>query len=252
MNRLPAESEMPSPQDPAQISKWARVYGQNRSLGVVVFMIIFLLLCAGIGVPSYLAGVAWRSDNMPLFWGSIVALVPALGATIYLSVPRWGGRLQWRVVQKLYASEGNVAFAPKSERAKFWGPVLAATFATCIAASVILDFAIGIPTKYMQPISALYVVPFLVALWFLMRPMVGYAALLWPLLYAVHAILILVGAPILFTGRWDGLNMLIPIAGYGMLSGLIGHLTSRIALRRLRGLTRVGLADGNPTEDPEV
>ncbi len=247
MGQLPTNSELPPPQDPQGIAKWARAYAQNRSLGVVVFMIIFLVLCAAISGPSFLAGVAYRNGNMLLFWVSIAALIPASGALIYLSVPRWGGKLQQRVFQRLYAKEGNVAFASASARGKIWGPVLGACLGTCIIASVMLDFALDIPSKYMQPISALYVVPFLIGLWILMRPMAGYAALLWPVLYATHAILILAGAPILFTGPWDGLNMLIPIAGYGMLSGLVGHLYSRVALRQLKRLTRL---DPNGADQP--
>ena len=248
MSRLPAQSE-PPPRDPEGIAKSARTYAQNRSLGVVVSLIIFSLLCAAIAGPSYLAGEAYRSGNMLLFWVSIAVLVPALGALIYLSVPKWGGKLQDRVVQRLYAKEGNVAFSPPKQRAKVWGPVLGTCFGICVVASVILGFVFEIPPKYMQPISALYVVPFLVCLWFLMRPMAGWAALLWPLLYATHAVLILAGAPILFTGPWDGLNMLLPVAGYGMLAGLVSHFQSRVALARLKRLTRVDPAGPDQPEE---
>jgi len=248
MNQSPANSQPSQPPDPQQISKWARAYAQNRSLGVVVFMMIFVVLYAAIGGPSYLAGVAYRSGNMLLFWASIAVLVPAVGAIIYLSVPAWGGKFQRRLVGRLYAKEGNVAFSPTSGRAKAWGVVLAGCFGVCIAASVTLDFAFDIPSKYMQPISALYVVPFLVGLWFLMRPMAGYAALLWPALYAAHAVLIVSGAPIFFTGAWEGLNVLIPIAGYGMLSGLVGHLYSRIALGQLKRLARTDVTGPDKPE----
>jgi hypothetical protein len=101
----------------------------------------------------------------------------------------------------------------------------------------------------MQPISALYVVPFLVGLWFLMRPMAGPLALLWPALYAAHAILILAGAPIVFTGAWEGMNMLFPVAGYGLLSGLAGHLYSRVALGRLKRLTQADPAGADRPEE---
>jgi hypothetical protein len=93
----------------------------------------------------------------------------------------------------------------------------------------------------MQPISAIYVVPFLVILWLLMRPTVGFISLLWPALYIIHAVLILVGVPILFVGRWDVLNMLIPTVGYGLLTGLISHFYSRYALWKLRRVSREGL-----------
>ena len=238
MSQSSGKPESPRPEDAEAIPKWTRAYAQNRSLGVVVFMIVFLVLYAAIGGSSYLAGEAYRSGNMLLFWVAIAALVPALGAVSYFSNPRWGGKFQERLVQRLYAKEGNAAFTPLSGRTRVWGMVLAGCFVTCIAASIIFDFAYGFPYQYRQPISALFVVPFLVGLWLLMRPMAGYAALLWPLLYAIHAILIVLGAPIFFTRPWDGLNMLIPIAGYGMLSGLVGHLYSRVALRRLKGLTQ--------------
>jgi hypothetical protein len=64
----------------------------------------------------------------------------------------------------------------------------------------------------------------------------GLAVVLWPVLYALHAVLLLSGAPILFEDKWEVLNMLLPVFGYGMLSFLAGHLYSRIALRRLRHL----------------
>jgi hypothetical protein len=72
---------------------------------------------------------------------------------------------------------------------------------------------------------------------------------LWPLLYAIHAILIVSGAPIVFTRPWDGLNVLIPIAGYGVVAGLVGHFYSRYALGELKRLTAADpTADGHPEE----
>ncbi len=239
MSQSRTKSELPPPKDPQGISKWARAYARNRSLGVVVLMIIFVVLSVAIGGSSYLAAVAFLSGSMPLLLLSIALFMSAIGALIYLSVPKWGGKFQQRVVQRLYAREGNVALSAPGERKRVWGQVLGGCLGICVIASVVMSFVLDIPVKYMQPISALYVVPFLVGLWFLMRPMVGYAALLWPALYATHAILILAGAPILFTGPWDGLNMLIPVAGYGMLSGLVGHVYSRVALRQLKRLTQV-------------
>ena len=238
MNPSLTNPEKPPSENPHEISRWARTYAQNRSLGVVVFMVIFVALCAALAGPSYLAGQAYRAGNMPLLWASGAVIALAVGAVLCLSTPKWGGKLQDRIVRRLYAREGNVAFSAPGERRKFWAVVLGGCFGTCIIASVAADFILSIPSKYMQPISALYVVPFLIGLWFVMRPMAGYPALLWPVLYAMHAILIVAGAPIVFTGPWEGLNMLIPIAGYGMLSGFAGHLYSRYALGRLRKLTQ--------------
>jgi hypothetical protein len=100
---------------------------------------------------------------------------------------------------------------------------------------VILGLVGYLPSdKYMQPISALYMVPFLVALNWLMRPATGNVQLLWPALYALHAILIVVGAPIVFHGRLEMLNMLVPVIGYGLVTSLIGHIYSRWALHSVR------------------
>ena len=238
MKQSPTGTERP-PQDLRRIPTWAQAYARNRSLGVVVFLFVFLMVCGVISGASHIAGEAYRSGNMLVLWLSIAALISALAATVYLAVPRWGGRLQERLSKRLYASEGNVALAVPTARAKRLALILGGFLGLCIITSVILSFVFNIPTMYLQPISSLYVVPFLVGLWLLMRPMVGYAVLLWPALYALHASLILVGAPIVFVSPWDWLNMLIPTVGYGMLSGLVGHLYSRVALSRLKTLTRV-------------
>ena len=72
---------------------------------------------------------------------------------------------------------------------------------------------------------------------------------LWPVLYALHAILIVAGAPILFTGEWVGLNMLIPTVGYGLLAALVGHLYSRFALHKVKRLARTGLPTADSQEE---
>jgi hypothetical protein len=82
-----------------------------------------------------------------------------------------------------------------------------------------------------------------------MRPMVGYAALLWPALYAAHAILIVAGAPIVFSSPWDSLNMVVPTIGYGLLAALVGHFYSRVALRRLKSLTQSQIANSSEEAD---
>ena len=94
----------------------------------------------------------------------------------------------------------------------------------------------------MQPISAIYSVPFLVGLWLLHASGRRADCPALALLYALHAILIVAGVPILFVGRWSRLNMFIPVSGYGLLTGLISHAYSRFALARLRRAARSGLS----------
>lgn len=236
MDESSGKSEREELEEAQQVQHWVRRYAQNRSLGVVVGLVVFALLAFAIGMPSYWGGMAYRDGNHALLALCIGVLAVALVALFYFSVPRWGGKCIERVTDKLYAREGRVTIsAPQGKQAPL-GALLGAAFGICVVGSVILGFLGYLPTdtKYMQPISALYVVPFLVALNLLMRPQVGNISLLWPLLYALHAVLIVAGAPIVFVKPWESLNMFLPIAGYGLLTGLVSHLYSRWALHNVR------------------
>jgi hypothetical protein len=232
--------------DPRELSKWTRIYAQNRSLPLVVFLGVYLLLSIAIGAPSFLAGKAARDGNTTLLAVCIAVLVPAVAAVIYLSIPRWGGKQMERIVERLYANEGHVAVSdPRGMRLRGAGAGLVLGFLACIITSVVLGLLGYIPTEYMQPVSAIYVVPFLIILTLLMRPAVGLVGLLWPVLYGLHAVLIVGGVPILFTGKWEMLNMVIPMVGYGMVAGLTGHLYSRFALHKVRQLARTEARSGS-------
>ncbi len=231
--------------DPRELGKWTRVYAQNRTVPLMVFMVVFLLLCAAIGASSCLVVWAYLRGNMLVFVPGVVLLALAVAADVYISVPRWGGKRMEQISARLYAREGNVAVAcGQTAGRRRLGACVGAVFGVCVLASIILGLLGHIPEEYMQPVSAIYVVPFLLVLHFMLRPAAGRLMLLWPTLYAVHAILIVAGAPILFTGHWQGLNMLIPIAGYGLLAGLVAHLYSRFALHRVKRLARMDLPGG--------
>ena len=230
-----------------EIPKWTRKYAQNRTAHVLVFMTIFLILFAGIGIPSYFGGFAYRNNNMVLFGICIFFLIVAMICTFIISVPKWGNKIIEKIVHRIYADEGSIVIpAPKSTKQKKWlDYVVGIIFGCCILASVQLGLMGYLVIEDMQPISAVYTVPFLVFLYFRQRPMVGPIALLWPILYGVHAILIVAGVPILFHRPWISLNMLIPVAGYGMLCGLIGHIYSRHALKKLKGVAHIEGATAN-------
>ncbi len=220
-------------QEVRKLQSWVRRYAQNRSVPMAIFLIVFTLLWAAIGAPAYLAGVAFREGNPALGVICIVVMFAAVVATIYISVPGWGGRRLQLLSQRWYESQGQVTIAPAHPNTR-GGSFLAAALLVCVATTVILGVFGYLPIEYLQPISALYVVPFLVGLNFLMRPITGYVPLLWPLLYAIHAVLIVAGAPILFAAPWDFLNMLVPTVGYGLITALACHLYSRWALHRAR------------------
>jgi hypothetical protein len=226
-----------------EIAKLARSYAEGRRIGpFLVYWVVFILLCAAIGLPSHFAGGAYLAGNMVGFWLCIAALVLAVGAGVWFAVR--GDRWMERTAERLYGREGRATVAgPQTRRNKKWFTVALVLFLGCIVASVILD----LPTEYMQPISAIYTVPFLVFLVAWNRREIGLGMLLWPGLYAAHAVLIVAGAPIRFSGEWESLNMLIPTAGYGLLLGLIGYAVNRLTLRKLRKLARLEPA-GGPAE----
>jgi len=250
MNR-PHDSNGPGPHEARQINKWTVRYAQNRTIPVLVFLIVFVILYAVGGAASYLAGAAFLSEQMFWFWALILFLLGVWVPTIiFFSIPK-GGRFIERISMRLYGREGVVTLAPSRHTSEHrWVALVAGgLFGTCTMASVILGMLGCFPVVYMQPISALYVVPFLVFLSWWMRPMVSLLSLLWPALYALHAILVVAGVPIQFTsGPGQSLNMLIPVFGYGILGGLAGHMYSRFALRKLKRLA----AAGGGSEDGDI
>jgi len=225
-----------------EIPKWTRRYAQNRTLTNLVHLIIFLLIFMGIAVSSLLVGIAFTTGHMIFFWICIVALFAILICLFIISIPKFGGVKIWRWIDKrIYGYEGTISIPePELMKKKKWvGQVVGLVFGLCVISSVFLGGKYNTLIKYMQPVSALYVVPFLVFLYFWQRPKIGPIALVWPVLYTIHAILIVAGVPILFTGNLTGLNMLLPTFGYGFLTFTIGHFYSRYALKKLKGITHL-------------
>ncbi len=226
-----------------EIPEWTRKYACSRMLPFLVFQAIFLFFVAAIGIPSYFGGNAYRVGNMLLFWICIFVLIPVCIALIFFSIPKYGGKWADQIAQRLYGREGIATLSlPVKTKKKRWVVLIAGlTFGSCILISVVLGVFGYIPTEYMMPVSAIYTVPFLVFLIIWMSPTgirpidrTCFLALLWPILYALHAILVVAGVPIQFSGTWNFLNMLIPTVGYGILFGLVGHIYNRYALKKLK------------------
>ena len=234
-----------------EIPKWTRRYAQSRTIPFILQMIIFVLLFGTMGAPSYMAAAGYKSGDALLSVIGLVILLIAIGALVFFSVPKWGGKWIERMGQRFYGKEGSVAISTteESEKRPVALRIVAALFVFCVLASIVLGMLGFYSIEYMQPASAIYVVPFLVFLIIRMRGVEGLIPLLWPALYGLHAILVVAGVPIQLGAKLTGLNMLIPIAGYGIFTGLVGHIYNRFALRKLKRIA--GLKQDDRAAKPE-
>ena len=238
-------SQVQSTEKLKEITKWTKRYAENRTLPFVMNMLTVPLIWAAVGIPSYFGGRAYRSGNMVVLWICILSLIIVISLLIFCTVPKWGGRYTDEKLNRLlYRKEGQVTFAlpEKTKKHRLAGWIAGLLLGICVVISIMLVVFCKIPIKYMQPVSAIFLIPLLIAIGIWQPRSInpaGFLAWLWPILYVVHAILIVAGVPIVFHGPWTSLNMLIPLAGYGILCALIGHFYSRYALKKLKGLAHL-------------
>ena len=241
-----------------EIPKWTKRYAGHRTLPFTISCSLFILLFCTIICLGLLVRLSYKAGNFWLFWPVTIALTATIIFVLVLSFSNLEKKIINSISSKLYKTEGSVTFTThKIPSHKLWiSRIGLIIFVLCIFTEALLGIFGFYPIKYMQPISALYVIPFFIFLGFYGEPIVehktgaGYFILLWPVLYLIHAILIVAGVPILFHRPWTFLNILIPVAGYGALCGIIGHIYSRYALHRLKKLTKT--ASNNVNAEPEV
>jgi len=220
--------------DVREIPKWARRYAQTRAMPVVIGLAFFALFFGGFSLAGLLARQAWatgRTLPVVLAAGGMLMLVTALVAFCTR-----GHRLVEAIAQRYYQGEGSVSVGMEAACGPRWlGGLVGALFAACVVGSIALGMVGWIPPQLMQPVSALYCVPFIVFLALRQRQRTGLLPLLWPALYLVHALLVVSGA-LPNAGSWPQAHMFIATLGYGLLSALAGHACNRLALHRLRRL----------------
>jgi hypothetical protein len=227
-----------------EIPKWTRKYAQNRMLTALVIIAIICLIGMVISVPVALVVTAFVKGNMILA-GVGIALLVAVLLFYIIFLSKFGGKNRGLIDRKIdrwiYGKEGTASMSlPKTTKKMKWLDIVAAlVFAVCIIGTMHLYMDDYISVKYLLPVAALFNVPFLVFQYFLQRPRFGPLVLICPILYTIHAILIVAGVPIFFTGSLGMLNMLLPAFGYAFLAYVIGHLYSRYALKKLKGLTHL-------------
>jgi hypothetical protein len=230
-----------------EIPKWARRYAQNRTLPVLASLLVFAAGYAVFGGLSYLTAWAYKAGER--FLAAAAMLVLSGFAVWWLWFCFVGGpAIMRRICQRLYQREGGVIAGTSQAEEHKRLPLGVFVFLFCVVASIGLGFLGFLPIRFMQPISALYVVPFMCYLGLKMHGTGSPFMFLWPALYGVHAVLIVAGAPIRLGPAFD---IIVPTVGYGLIAALAGHIYSRIALRRLRALAASpesgSAADGEQT-----
>ena len=248
-NQVPQDTEKLK-----EIPKWTRKYAQNRTLTIIVLMamiMLFSMFVAGIvGFSLSLAVAGFRKGNIILGCVGIAVLVAVLVATvtfIIIFLSKFGGKnrglIDQIIDQKIYGKEGIASVpVPESSKKKICLEILSGViFFICFFGSWHLAVKGFIAYKYLQPVSVLYIVPFGVCGWYFWQsPRMGPIYLLYPILYTIHAILILAGAPIFFTTEnFCIFSICLPMLGYGFLPFIIGHIYSRYALKKLKGITHL-------------
>lgn len=235
------------------IPKWTRKYAQNRTLTIIVLtamIMLFSIFFAGLlGFTLGLATAGFRKGNMVLGYVGIAASVAVLVAMLIflvITLKKFGeknrGMLDQRIDKWTYGKEGTATVpTPKSSKKKICLEIVGSViFFICFFGSWYLAMEGYIAYKYLQPVSALYFVPYMVCGWyFFQSPRMGPIYLLHPILYAIHAILIVAGVPLFFTGNWGILSLSLPLIGYGFLTYMIAHLYSRYALKKLKDITHL-------------
>ncbi|MBI2435144.1 MAG: hypothetical protein HYV26_19985 [Candidatus Hydrogenedentes bacterium] len=236
-----SSTQYPEAGDPRQIVRWARRYAKSRTISFMVQWLLMVCLLLGIWIAASLTHTAYLAHNYGLVTASAAAMSLFALVLVWFSVSRWGGEFIWRITMWLYGEEGYVEYTSNARgaSAQWWLTVLGAGMVIYHLLGALLITFGSLAIEHMQPFSACYMVPFLVVLILVQR--LGFWAWIWPVLYAMHAVLVAVGAPIVFPRHLELLNMALPVFGYGLVAILVGHAYSRFALWRLKRLTRSGL-----------
>ncbi len=227
-----------------EIPKWTRRYVQNRTVPFLLTLSLFLVWSYLAGTGSKLAREAFRAGNMTEFYFAMTVVVAMVALLVWSFVPGWGWGWMKRLTNRIQKESGDAALpVPADQKNPNWRrQLLPGVFMLGVPISVVLTRMGYLPHEYVQPVSALYAVPFLIATFITMRSIMSPVYLLWPILYGTHAILVVAGAPIQFEGQWESLNMLIPTIGYGLLTGVVGFLFGQYSLTRLRDIASGGVA----------
>ena len=219
-----------------ELPRWADRHARNRTMPALLlvgmFFIGFMIFAAlGVAIASaFEAG--WTSLGVAL------AVVTGAAAILWIWAAFGGamGRFVERTSERCCELEG-VAVSRVGRRPEFtWRSWI--IFPVMVVAPIIFAL-VPVDPQYSQPLAALVLIPLLVW-WVATDGRISWPmGLLWPALYAVHAVAMLLGAPLVIGGD-GGMTVLWPLLGYMFVALVAAQIYSRYALRRMREISRVG------------
>ena len=168
-----------------EVSRLAELYARHRTAGP---FFVWSVMIVGIRMAIYLVRPYIKGHGQVSVGLVLGVMGLVLGVTLFLCIGWLGGRLLQRWGQKLFDKDGQARERILPSLIPQWVFVLAAAvFGICLAGEIILGVMGYLPEKYMQPISAVYVVSFMIFLGLWRRTPVTSAMMgLCPVPGAVH------------------------------------------------------------------
>ncbi len=200
-----------------EIPKWTRKYAQNRTLTILVLMVMICLVSGVTAFSLAFTMTAFMRGKLILA-GIGTAVSVAIFISLIVFVAKFGGKnrglIDQKIDKRIYGKEGTASVpVPKSSKKRICLEIVSGViFFICFFGSWYLAMEGYIAFKYLQPVSALYIVPYIVCGWYFWQsPKMGPIYLLHPILYAIHAILIVPGVPLFFTGNFCIFSICLPL-----------------------------------------
>ncbi len=210
-----------------EIPKWARRYAESRTVPLIIFFIIFIVLFGAVSLAVY----CFLKGHFIL---AVIMMLLYVAGFIYFVIT-------WDRHEARYYTKTGIPQSKSVQQIRKFLPLPLMLF---VVISVIMEQYGIFPAHLRVPISAVYVCPLLIfANWRWARgSFIGY---LWAGLYGAWAIAILLKVPVL-TFSEGGIRQLKPgdemclaIPVTGLITGLIAYIYSRHALKKLKAIAHV-------------
>ena len=205
-----------------EIPKWARRYAESRTVPLIIFSFIFIVLFGAVSLAVY----CFLKGNFIL--AAIMMLLYVAGFIYFV--------ITWDRHEARYYTKTGI---PQSESLQQIRKFLPLPLILFVVIDVMMEQYGILPAHLSVPISAVYACPLLIfANWrWAKGSFIGY---LWAGLYGAWAIAILLKVPVLTFSEGGigqlkpGAEMCLAVPVTGLITGLIAYIYSRYALKKLK------------------